>query len=631
MKREKGDRLLFVNVRKMVAVPIFIGLTGGFVQAQEKMELGEVVVTATRLERPYSRVAQSVDVIKGEDIERSVGATVSEVLKRRAGIDITSYGDRGQGKNIKIRGSETSQVLILINGRRINNGRNNKFDFSNIPIHQIERIEILKEAASALYGADAMAGVINIITREPIDKSDTRLGFIAGEMGTFVENFSYSNKFKNLGVVITAGKEDTNGFRHNTFLDQEDVSIRLDYDFPETGRISFDILHVNGERGSPGSVQEDENWRIAREYSDWQRDRQTRAGLGLDFGNWQNINLKVDVYNNYDKMEYWDNWDSSISASDMSVHDDWERGIQSHIAFPFGDWQILSAGVDFLRQQSSSTSLGDNHLTRSSVFIQDEIDLFDFLIVTCGGRYDRHSLYANKFNPRFSAAFLLPWETKLRASWGKAYRAPTLNDLYWPASSSSAGNPDLKAESGKSYEFGLEQNWGEDGFLGFTYFERKVDDLIEWTKGDDNKWRPGNVSKARIEGIEIDLRDKLLDRIDIMTNYTYLNPENRETRTKLPDKARHRLNLGFIFHLLPGLSLDLNGRYAVNYVDSDNKNKPWEDYFVTELKLTQKLDIKGVEAEIYFGIENLRNTRYMSIENYPAPERAFYGGINLKI
>lgn len=616
----------FNRGKKMVFVIIIIGITGGFAQAQEKMELGEVVVTATRLERPYSRVAQSVDVIKSEDIERSVGATVSEVLKRRAGIDITSYGDRGQGKNIKIRGSETSQVLILLNGRRINNGRNNQFDFSNIPIHQIEKIEILKESASALYGADAMAGVINIITKEPTDKPDTRLGFVAGEMGTLVEDFSFRSKFNNLGVVVTAGKEDTNGFRHNSFLDQEDIGLQLDYNFLETGKVSFDLLHVNGEKGSPGAVLEDENWRVAREDSDWQRDRQTRAGLGLDFGNWQNINLKLDTYENYDKMEYWDN-----SSSTMSVHDDWERGIQSHIAFPFGDWQILSAGADFLRQQSRSTSLGSNHLIRSSVFIQDEIDLFNTFIVTAGARYDRHSLYANKFNPRISGAITLPSATKLRASWGKAYRAPTLNDLYWPSSTYTEGNPDLKAESGKSYEFGLEQNFCKEGFLGLTYFERKVDDLIEWARGDDNKWRPSNVNKACIEGIEIDFRNKLLDRVDITTNYTYLNPENSETQRKLLDKARHRINLGFIFHLLPGLSLDLNGRYVVNYVDSDDKNKPWGDYFVTDIKLTQKLDFKAIDAEIYLGVENLQNTRYMSKENYPAPERAFYGGINIKM
>jgi vitamin B12 transporter len=225
----------------------------------------------------------------------------------------------------------------------------------------------------------------------------------------------------------------------------------------------------------------------------------------------------------------------------------------------------------------------------------------------------------------------LPSDTKLRASWGKAYRAPTLNDLYWPTSASFAGNPDLKPESAKSYEVGLEQNWGKEGLLGLTYFERKVDDLIEWAKGADNKWRPSNVSKTHFEGIEIDLRDKILDRVDIMTNYTYLNPENRDTKRKLLNKARHSLNLGFIFHLLPGLRLDLNGRYVVNYVDSDKKNKPWGDYFVTDLKLTQKLDIKDREAEIYFAIENVQNTRYMSIENYPAPEREFYGGINLKM
>jgi len=624
----------FGRGKKMIFVGMVIGLCSGFVQAQEKMELGEVVVTATRLERPYSRVAQSVDIIKSKDIERSVGATVSEVLKRRAGIDITSYGDRGQRKNIKIRGSEISQVLILLNGRRINNGRNNQFDFSNIPIHQIERIEILKEAASALYGADALAGVINIITKEPTDKSDTKLGFVVGEFGTLIEDFSYSNRFKNLGVVVTAGKEDTNGFRHNSFFDQEDIGLQLDYDFLDTGKISFDLMHVNSERGSPGSVQEDENWRIAREYSDWQRDRQTKVGLGLDFGNWQDINLKVDLYKNYDKQEFWDN-----SISTMSLHDDWERGIQSHIAFPIGSWQILSAGADFLRQESSSSQLGSNHLTRSSVFIQDEINLLDSIIITTGARYDRHSLYANKFNPRVSGAIILPWiphgAAKLRASWGKAYRAPTLNDLYWPTtvmgSYMSQGNPDLKPESGKSYEFGLEQGWGEEGFLGLTYFERKVDDLIDWAKGSDNFWRPSNVSKTHFEGVEIDFREKILDKIDIMTNYTYLNPENRETHEKLLDKSRHILNLGFVFHLLPGLSLDLNGRYAVNYVDSDDKNKPWEDYFVADLKVTQKINIKAIETEIYFGIENLQNTRYMTKENYPMPERAFYGGINIRM
>ncbi len=186
--------------------------------ASEEVELGQVVVTATRTEMEISEAPQSITVITREEIMNTPDQTVAQVIQRAAGVEVVQNGPLGSISAAQIRGSETEQVLILLNGRRINDAQNGKFDLSNLPLEKggIERIEVLRGVASALYGADAMGGVINIITKTPSPEPYTRLSTSYGRFQT--QEYSLIHRWKpgalGYGLPVSRGK--SQGFRPNS-------------------------------------------------------------------------------------------------------------------------------------------------------------------------------------------------------------------------------------------------------------------------------------------------------------------------------------------------------------------------------------------------------------------------------
>ena len=221
-----------------------------------EVELGQVVVTATRTEIEISDVPQSISVITKEEIMNSPDRTIPEVIQRAAGVLITNNGPMGSLTTANIRGSEAQQVLIMIDGRRINNAQNGQFDLSALPLtkDEIERIEVLRGGASALYGADAMGGVVNIITKSPTKEPYTR---IAGSYGRFAtQEYSLSHRWKPgaFGYGLFASRGLSDGFRSNSDYDAWTLGGDLSYDFPWKGELKLSARNIQKEVGVPGTV-----------------------------------------------------------------------------------------------------------------------------------------------------------------------------------------------------------------------------------------------------------------------------------------------------------------------------------------------------------------------------------------
>jgi outer membrane cobalamin receptor len=258
-------------------------------------------------------------------------------------------------------------------------------------------------------------------------------------------------------------------------------------------------------------------------------------------------------------------------------------------------------------------------------YLQDEISVGESLIVVLGGRYDSHSVFDTKFSPKVSARYnVANTGTIIRASYGKSFRAPTFNDLYF-RTSWAMGNPNLRPESAREYEAGIEQKIGKDLIVKFTGFDRKIRDLIQWN------WSVfpmivENIGRARIRGTESEISYRLAEFAAITLNYTYTNPVDELTGEKiyhtLPQKQTKA-----VLALFPGKSVycTVEGRSIENYVRQGEQ--PWR-YSVMDAKIGHKIG-KESNSEIFFAMNNVFDRSYEAVPGYPMPPREIRGGASV--
>ena len=231
-----------------------IGLSAAAKGAE--VEVGQVVVTATRTEVEISDSPQSISVITKEEIMNGPDRTIPEVIQRAAGVQVNQTGPTGGLSTASIRGSEAQQVLIMIDGRRINDAQNGQFDLSNLPLtkDEIERIEVLRGGASALYGSDAMGGVINIITKSPTKEPSARVSSSFGRFNT--QEYSLSSRWKPgpLGYSLFASWGRSDGYRPNSDYNGWTVGGELSYDLPWKGELKVSARSIQKEIGVPGTI-----------------------------------------------------------------------------------------------------------------------------------------------------------------------------------------------------------------------------------------------------------------------------------------------------------------------------------------------------------------------------------------
>ena len=597
-------------------------LLGGPAAMGAEVELGQVVVTATRTEIEISDVPQSVSVITKEEIMNSPDRTIPEVIQRAAGVLITNNGPIGSLTSANIRGSEAGQVLIMIDGRRINDAQNAQFDLSNLPLtkDEIERIEVLRGGASALYGADAMGGVINIITKAPTQEPYARVSSSFGRFGT--QEYSLSHRWKPgpLGYSLFASRTRSDGYRPNSDYDSWVLGGELYYDLPWKGELKVSARNTQKEIGVPGTItfsdpddrQKDNLTQLDLNYRD-----KIGSAVTLNFRGWQNIYRQT-----YDPGTQGPNFGPSF------LHKNYATGGDLQVNSAIGNAHLLTGGLEAIEDRVNSTATGVHQATRGALYLQDEIEVARPLTATLGLRYDYHSTYQDQINPRAGLLLRLPGEFRIRASVARSYRAPTFNDLYWPANAFVAGNPNLQPEKAWSYELGGEKRFGDLAVFKVAGFYRDVTDLIRWAPGTDFVWRPTNVQTAHIWGGETELIFYPWKGLTIPLNYSYLDPRDESTGEPITNKPKHIINAGVDYVTPFGLKSSLKGRYVQYYVN--NTSTLNRDYFVLDARLGYEFKIyQKFKGEGFVSLTNILNRDYQINEGYPMPPQSLNGGVSI--
>ena len=585
------------------------------------VSVGQVVVTATKTEVEISDVPQATSVITREEIANTPDRSVAEIIQRTAGVEVTQYGPVGAVALPKIRGSESGQVLILLNGRRINDAQSGQFDLSNLPVSKddIERIEILRGAASALYGADAMGGVINVITKTPSPVPYTRASASYGSFGTQEYSLLHQRKFGPFAYGVSLSKEQSRGYRDNSDADKWTVGGEIGYAITPQSEVKLSARMIQKEIGVPGSV-------TFPDPDDRQKDQNTLLDLSYQGKITSQLTLNFKGFHNQYRRTF-DPGTQGFSTGSAFLHKNYATGGELQTNYARGNVHLITGGVEFIQDRVNSSAIGVHEATRDAVYLQDEIEIVRPLTATIGLRYDHHSIYEDQVNPRAGVVLRLPGDTRLRASVARSFRAPTFDDLFWPEDAFTAGNPNLQPEKAWSYELGAEKKFGDRAVLKIAGFYRRVEDLIIWQMGSDFKFRPSNVKTAEIWGAETEMVFYPFKGLSIPLSYTYLDPRDTGTGEYIIFKPKHMANVGVGYVTPFGLKTSLQGRYVQFYVNETTALN--RDYFVMDVKVAYELKVyQNLKGEAFLSLSNVMDRDYQINEGYPMPPRSLSGGVS---
>jgi len=587
-------------------------------------DLERIVVTASKIEQEYKHSTQNISIITKEDIEGSGITEITEILDLLPSVNILEYGSTGATRAVHTRGASSSQTLTLIDGRPVNTPRDGETDFNQIPLSNIERIEVLRGPASNMYGAGAVGGVINIITKTGKEKMHTEILNKVGSFSTKLSSLSHGYKIKDFDYFVSYDYLASNGHRDNGYYLSHNINTKFGYQIDSDNHISMSSGYYTSEVGTPYKVSFmdlDDQQETFKKYIDITYNGKMAEG--------QDINLKL--FHNFDRLEFIE----AFEPIDKDVHQTKIYGMDAQLSQTFFDIFRTSIGTSYQENRLNSTSSNKHTYNLKSFNFESEIDFFDNGALKFGARWDDYSSFGDKISPSASFNFWMLDSIKLHGLIAKSFRAPTFNDLYWPRQEyfwegvsvgGVEGNSNLGPEKAVSYELGISGYFLKRFKTDLTLFRRSSEDLIEWSVDDSDWWRPENVSSASIKGFELETEFVLRRYLKANLNYTYLESKNKNTKNWLIYRPRHLYKLRLVYSPTPKYELGLSGIYKTKRYANATNTTFLERCFVMNSNLTYKM---SDSSKFIFEAKNMLNRNYQEEEDYPMPGRSFYAGLRI--
>ncbi|MBN1277315.1 MAG: TonB-dependent receptor [Deltaproteobacteria bacterium] len=497
--------------------------------------LDEVVVTATKTEKKRKDIPNAVIIMDKYDLQDSPAKTVGEFLANEPGIDWRTQGNFGGAVQVlHIRGMSGNSTQVLVNGVSYNSPSNGIGDVSRIPLNMIERIEVVKGSGSLLYGSGAMAGTVNIITKNPErDYVSARAGAGYGSQGTSHLSMEHGMfTVGDLGYYITANRLDTDGFRANADLTQYDASLKIVLHKGYWLNMSLFGDIVDRDYGSPGVKPPDGTPAFhaggidvynqeSQSLLDRGRDKDAHLGAELKSrpADWLNLRIQGDYtyMDNYVYTRYVD-FLGGLPGSRSWVTNRVSRGEGNVNITPFNGadiliglehkniaWENESVSLDSQGADTAGTRSGARASVHTTgTFLEAHYRLSELIKFQAGIRHEHHSEFGSEDLPLYGL-IINPFEnTALKFSHGKHFLAPTPNDLYWPEDPYTRGNPGLLPEAGWHSDATVEHAFFKDRmFLILSYFKWDIDNKIQWGPNSEGVWEPENLRKYKADGLEI--------------------------------------------------------------------------------------------------------------------------------
>src|SRR5262245_14071062 len=628
----------------IVRLMLLLGLLlpAGMLAAQEPLQppptrdLDPVVITATKLETRAEQLGASVTVVPGDDVQRYHYESVEDILRTVPGVEIRRSGSYGKVSNISIRGANANQVQVLVDGVRVKSPTTGQADLSDISPDLIERIEVIRGPQSTLYGADAIGGVVNIITRKGKGPFSATVEGGGGNYDTYTGRGWVGGVYSILDYSGSISHFESNGQFKNDSSDKNAVNLRVGLTLPWESSVAFTLRWVENETGLPVKFLNSPPFVLPNEPVIDSNNRQTSETLVMALTGrtkpfeWWEVAVRGGRYTN--KTTFVDLPDMAeecpfapFGSCEFPGRFDverWEAELVNH--FHIGKWSTSSIGLEYRTEDGvaqGSTPFSASSHTRSA-FFEQVFRFWDRLFMGAGFRVEDNSVYGTHWTEHGSLAYVIrEWGTRIHGSAGSGFRAPTFNDLFFPGFS----DPTLQPETSFSWDVGVDQLlWNNRIRLGLTYFNNEVKNLIGIVPTATPPFAKGvNFGKTRAEGFEFISAVDVLDNLTTWLNYTYTDSENLQTRRLLPREPRDRLNFGVTWRPIPRLELfgDLQW-VSKQFEPGVSPAWVWNSaYTVVNAGATYRLFqryafIQGVD--LWTRIQNLTNNDYSEVRGFPA-------------
>jgi outer membrane cobalamin receptor len=607
--------------------------------------------TGTIFSQEETKKEISNDVLSADNLSSKTNAEdMADALKTVPGIFIREGA-------INIREASANKVLILIDGQRMNNAQSGDFDVTTIPIDAIENVKVLRGGNSARYGADAVGGVVNFITKKATEDSKMDAGLRAtyGSFNQKFLNLYTSNVINDLNYYVSYKRTDSDGdfeyeeldgtknTRENNYTKSNDVMVKLGYTASEKSSLTFSTQYTQSESGTPGSVQGLGNWPIVT----------PNAYLRINnmFFNLNYAQKEIFGKADFSANTYFHNFRTRYDDPDSwggpttSDHKNKAYGVELAQNNPLTELITLDYGYVFRHDEANSSSLGDKSRETHSGHLaatlgkKDLNFFFNSISIIPAVRYDAPDDFDKVLSPKVSLMFGNDgaYALNLNMHVSKSYRAPTFNDLYWPEDAYTVGNPDLDPEKGTSYEvgFGFQLPFINNAQINVNYFNSSIDDQIIWAPREDFKWTPTNVDKSETTGIESYIGLKFFEEsFKLDFNHTYMNAKDASGSENdgklLIYRPNHKLdvNAGYVIGMY-----ELNANYqhmSKRYVNVDN-SESLPDLNLVNANVSVKPTLFNMNWMFRLDLNNVLDNSYRLTNGYPMSGREFRFTVGLSL
>ncbi len=631
------------------------------------LETREVVVTATKTPVPVTHLTSAVEVISGEDLARRRVKTVADALRLAQGLTVFSNGGPGTSTSVRIRGSNADQVLVLIDGAIMNSGTLGNFDFANLTTDNIDRIEILRGAQSMLWGADAMGGVINITTKKGTGAPSASAFSEYGSFLSIREGGQASGKKGPVDFSAAISRWDYTGFsavNYRRGASERDgyhnwqASTKVGIELPYEGRLDLNFRFLQGKSNFDGGFGN--GFDILGAYTRSQQYVYS-AAYQQPITNWwtqvltlsrQNENSRSSpgtsardvatgfVFNPTDPLN---NPDSQINTVANRI--EWQHNVQ------LGKPLLLTAGYQYREQQGENFNLttGRTDITKHIIsshagFAQGQLNLWDRVFATAGVRQDDYNVFGSATTYRATAGYLhQETGTKIRSSYATGFRAPTINQLFFPV----LGNPNLKPEKSQSMDIGVDQYLLDNRLtLSGGFFWNHFRDMIVFQQnlpvcgpdtvfGDPKgNFCAQNVGQVSTKGWEASVkyavvRDVLwIKSLDAQAQYTNTLTRNLQQQpgNRAPLIPVDQWSLLVSYQPIDPVRINLEGRYVGSRFNDVNNLQSMRAFDVWNVFASYDVTNR---VQTYLRVDNIFDEKYEEILLFGTPARSIFAGLKV--
>ena len=596
-------------MKKLILALSVLAFQKNLMAQDQARDIDEVNLQGRFLSTPYNDVNENVVVITKQQIQNSPATSIDELLQFYSGLDIKRRGSNGVQSDITIRGSSFEQVLVLVNGIRMNDSQTGHNTF-NIPfdITSVERVEIIKGSSAKLYGQNVYAGVINIVTKTSSEEQVT-IKAQGGDFKTYDLSASAtfgSEKFTNL-FTLSNGASD--GYRYNTdyqirnFFYQNKLKLNEGSLSLQAG-FSEKKFGANGFYASPTAINQYEETQASVVSLQYQQ-------------KFNNLSVNSSIYWRRGQDMYLYTRQNPAGYRNMHIGNNVGGTVNATYESSLG---ITGIGVDYRKEYLVSSNLGDRNRDVTQVFFDHQFRFFNKkLEINPGASWANYS-GGNFFYPGMDVGFVFNPNHKVFGAISKGFRIPTFTDLYY-TSPTEIGNPNLVPESAVSSELGYRfQN--EKILAKISGFIRNTNNGIDWLKETpQSPWKAENVGEINLKGFETEFRHQLFPFLNYRLGYTYL--DNQYKNEELSRYALQNLRHQFVAQLDVKFLKFFSNQLIYKYSERVNLGS----YNIVD----EQINFRYKDLNFYVLINNLTNTKYTETNLVPMPGRWFHLGFTYQI